>query len=141
MSPKIERVEWSKRSEFRSVQGIYVIINTVTRDRYVGKAINVCSRLEQHVYKIRTNCRIEMPKMCEDFEKHGFKSFRFGLAERVPEAGRLDERETWWWNFFQPYYNMQNCNFSRHNWDSLGLDAQTLLLPLMNQPDSGMLAL
>ena len=122
----MELIHWGDRAKYAGVQGIYVVINRISRDRFVGKAHDLARHLEQHRSDLEDNCAVAMPRMVADFKSYGIDSFRFGLAEKVRDVEQLDRKEEGWCTLLRPYYNAQ-MDFKRHNWVQLPDDIKSLL--------------
>jgi group I intron endonuclease len=94
----------------KNIGGIYVIINLVTGDMYVGSAIfgRIYLRFHKHLYGGSGN-----PRVFAAANKYGLSNFAFVVAESV-EPGITDlgkniqllERENFYINTLSPSYNI-----------------------------------
>lgn len=83
--------------------GIYVIINEVTGDCYVGQAQNVRRRWWVHRADLNGN-RSKTPILFNAWQKYGEKSFTFHVLTRCP----IDDLLAWelyWYLELNPRYN------------------------------------
>jgi group I intron endonuclease len=79
--------------------GIYFIRNTINNKIYIGRSININSRLSNHRYQLRKNQHTNK-HLQRSFNKYGEQNFRFFKAlEASPE--RLPAIETLYINFLQ----------------------------------------
>jgi group I intron endonuclease len=62
------------------VSGIYVIINTITHDVYVGQAVNLIGRWKVHFRKL-VKGKHPNKKLQNDFSKYGRGAFEFHRVE------------------------------------------------------------
>lgn len=74
--------------------GIYEIVNTVNWKRYVGSAVNITSRLNDHRKALRGGHH-ENPHLQAAWNKYGEVVFRLKVVERC-EPEQLIEREQYW---------------------------------------------
>jgi group I intron endonuclease len=81
--------------------GIYMIVNKVTGNRYVGQTINFRKRFIQH----RTKTHQERSVIGRAFRKHGKDAFEFAILERC-KVDDLDAREIHHMSILRPEYNM-----------------------------------
>lgn len=83
--------------------GIYVILNTETKDRYVGQAANLDKRFKEHVKNLKGNyhCNAYLQR---SFNKYGLQSFVFNVIEYC-EIDCLTTQEQFWIDQLQPEYN------------------------------------
>ena len=64
---------------YRSRSGIYQILNSVNRKRYIGSAVNLKSRINLHIYQLRKNIHVNN-RLQSDWNKYGEKSFDFKVV-------------------------------------------------------------
>ena len=88
--------------------GVYIIINTVTKDFYIGSSKNVKLRWMQHkrhsVWKKYPNSQLY-----KDMKKFGVDKFELQLLEEV-EPDSLKEIEQQFIEKLKPTYNNRNAN-------------------------------
>ena len=85
--------------------GIYKITNTLNGKSYIGQSINLEHRLQEH-------------KKCEGksyihnaIKKYGLNNFSFEIIEEC-QVSQLDEREIYWINFYDSYYEKNGYNMT-----------------------------
>lgn len=101
------------------VAGVYVIVNVVTEDVYVGCAARILERWKGHAASMRTR-KHQVPKINALVRKHGLSSFRFYVLCRYEddEASGLLERERLWTDFLRPTLNKSVFNkFGVPRWE------------------------
>lgn len=94
--------------------GIYLITNTVTGDRCIGKSKNLENRIKSSQQQLaagsHTNKRLQ-----KDWQIYGSSSFEFRILEAVDVsdchhkldiAEKLERYEQWWFEELQPEYNI-----------------------------------
>lgn len=79
--------------------GIYIIINSVNGNTYVGSSANVIKRVWAHLSRKKGSQIVAAA-----IAKHGIDKFYPFLLER-DERDRLPERESYWISIFRPEYN------------------------------------
>lgn len=95
--------------------GIYIIINTVTDDFYIGSSKDIKSRWCDHK-KPSTWKRCPNKQLYQDMQKYGIDKFEFQLIEEV-ESEQLKETEQKFIEILQPTYNSNRAkgwNVERH---------------------------
>lgn len=93
--------------------GIYKITNKITGHAYIGKSINIESRIKSHFRKahLDTEDNIEYSKaLYRAFRKYGFENFEITILEQLDTKARdiLDDRERYWISFYNTYFNGYN---------------------------------
>ncbi len=83
---------------------IYAIVNSVTRDMYVGSAVAVNRRWNAHRSQLR-NGKHHCKHLQNAHIKYGADNFDWEIIELVSNAADLIEREQFWLDFFAPAYN------------------------------------
>ena len=91
--------------------GIYKIINTVTKDFYIGSSKNVKNRWANHKCKSTWNKHPNNP-MYLDMKKYGVDKFELQILEEV-EVDSLKKTEQKFIELLKPIYNSIRAN----GWD------------------------
>lgn len=91
--------------------GIYKIINTVTKDFYIGSSKNIKQRWANHKCKSTWNKHPNNP-MYLDMKKYGVDKFELQILEEA-EVEQLKEKEQQFIETLKPTYNSNNAN----GWD------------------------
>ena len=84
--------------------GVYRLQNIVTGRFYIGSSVNVYKRYYRHRQVLREGLK-ENIRISEDCEKHGIKSFVFGVIEYC-EKQDLKMREQYYFELTKPAYNV-----------------------------------
>lgn len=85
--------------------GIYKIINAVTNKIYIGSAIYLEKRKNAHFYYLKKNKHHSI-KLQNSFNKYGEENFKFEILELVEDKTKLIEREQYYFDILNPYYNI-----------------------------------
>lgn len=80
--------------------GIYKLTNTVNGKVYVGSAVNLGNRKENHYACLRNN-KHKNERLQHSWNKHGETSFEFSILEYVEDKNNLIEREQYWMDFYE----------------------------------------
>ena len=88
--------------------GIYKIINTVTKDFYIGSSKNIKQRWANHKCKSTWNKHPNNP-MYQDMKKYGVDKFELQILEEA-EVEQLKEKEQQFIETLKPIYNNNNAN-------------------------------
>ena len=83
---------------------IYAIVNTVTRDMYVGSAVAVNRRWNAHLCNLRKGTH-HCKHLQNAHVKYGEIAFDWEIIQFVDDKTKLIEREQFWIDFFKPAYN------------------------------------
>lgn len=97
-----ERFRRRKSSGIRTVikeGGVYLIVNTVTKDTYVGSSCDVTRRWRKHASAMRSK-RHPIDRINVLVRRYGLESFRFLLLEPCRSAWFRKERQ--WLAIFKP---------------------------------------
>jgi group I intron endonuclease len=84
---------------------IYSIFNTQTNQYYIGSALNYSSRKNGHLSQLRNNKHGNI-KLQRSFNKYGEQSFVFNVAEEVFDVEILINREQFYIDSLQPFFNI-----------------------------------
>lgn len=83
-----------------SPSGIYMITNLLTDEIYIGRAVSVDKRWQEHCKSCFNLGTIAHSTLHTRMAKEGIWNFSFQLLEEVPKD-KLAEREKYWINFYQ----------------------------------------
>jgi hypothetical protein len=78
-----ENVKESKRKiyvELRKKSGVYLFINNITKDLYVGSSLNLTQRMTNHFYYANSN-KTKNTILNRAMKKYGFENFSLGILE------------------------------------------------------------
>jgi len=89
----------------KNKSGIYSITNKINGRRYVGSAVNLGKRKNEHFSALRreghTNAHLQ-----NAYNKHGRDAFEFKVLEYCPRKPRLISLEQKWMGKLNPEYNI-----------------------------------
>lgn len=84
--------------------GIYKITNKLNGKSYIGQSIDIKRRWKQHK---KTTPQKNKNQLYQDFYMCGIENFNFEILEEC-DIKELDEREIYWINKFDTFYNGYN---------------------------------
>lgn len=91
------------------MQGIYKITNLITNKCYIGKAINYNKRMQQHkTIPFQPDHKEYNKTLYESIRKYGLDNFTFELIEELSDYSISSEREKYYINLYDSYYNGYN---------------------------------
>ena len=89
--------------------GIYKIENLLNGKIYIGQSINIEDRWKRHLFDSRPSKLSEKSSVIHKaIGKYGAENFKFFVVEEC-QAEDLDDREIYWIDFYDSYYNGYNC--------------------------------
>ena len=83
--------------------GIYKIVNLVNNNTYIGSAVKLYKRKNQHLHSLRRNIH-HSTYLQNSFNKHKEENFKFEVVEFC-EKEELLEREQYYIDTLNPVYN------------------------------------
>lgn len=88
--------------------GIYKITNTITGKYYIGSAVHISKRWNNHKYQL--NKGTHYTKYLQNaWNKYGAQAFEFSILEKVDDKSNLIEREQYWIDILDPVKNGYNA--------------------------------
>ncbi len=99
--------------------GIYQIVNSINKKRYIGSAINFRKRWKSHRSALRKKKHVNN-HLQSTFNKFGFKNFSFEILEFVDDVNNLIVREQYWIDFHKSFDNKFGYNISPKAGSRLG---------------------
>lgn|SRR5258708_2557122 len=115
--------------------GIYKIICTPTGKIYIGSAINLRNRWNEHLKGLRHNAHGNS-KLQRAWNKYGEEAFVFEVLELVLFPDLLTAREQYWFNKMQPF-DEKGFNLARVAGSSLGRKYSQATLEKMSNSHRG----
>ena len=73
--------EWQ---DIGNVSGIYIILNKINNNWYVGSAVDVKKRWRHHKFSLKNNCH-RNSHLQRSYNSHGIETFEFHLIEMVSQ--------------------------------------------------------
>lgn len=90
------------------VCGIYKVKNEITGKVYVGQAVNITKRWQQHINNYdNQNERTYDTHFYRAIRKYGIDNFSFSIVE-LCDQNELNEKEARWINYYHSYHNGYN---------------------------------
>lgn len=88
--------------------GIYSIQNNLTKERYIGKSVNIERRWDEHKKSINSCYKnVSDYPLYQSIRKYGLNNFDFTILEEC-NLENLDDKEIYWINFYDSYKNGYN---------------------------------
>jgi group I intron endonuclease len=104
-------VQESKRAIYKALRGksgIYLFINKITNDLYVGSSITLSKRMTYHFYHANSDKATNIV-LARAMRKYELKNFSLGILETCVSDTRVcSELEQIWMDFYKPRYNVLN---------------------------------
>lgn len=88
----------NKRGMIPRTSGIYCFKNNINGKCYIGQAINIRTRINQHLSALKKNNLHYL--IYRAFNKHGIENFSLYIIEENISRDLLNERETYWIKYF-----------------------------------------
>jgi len=92
--------------------GIYKIANKITKDFYIGSAINLANRFSSHKSKLQRNMH-ESPILQNVYNKYGLENLSFETIEIITNKNNLIKKEQQYLDELNPKYNICKVAGSR----------------------------
>lgn len=87
--------------------GIYKITNKITGKSYIGQSVNIATRWSAHKSTSRSEETLDGNELHKDILTLGIDNFSFEVIEETT-IDKLDEREIYWIQYYNTYYNGYN---------------------------------
>lgn len=88
--------------------GIYSIQNKINQKRYIGKAIDIYARWDQHItFLTHKDFKCENDHLIYSWHRYGADNFEFTILEECDES-QLSEREKYWIKYYDARKNGYN---------------------------------
>lgn len=94
------------------ISGIYKITNITTGNSYIGSSKNIYLRWADHK-KPSSLRRYKSQQLYKDFILYSIQNFKFEIIEELSE--NLKEREQYYIDLLQPYYNINKNIYNNTN--------------------------
>lgn len=99
--------------------GIYSIINKQNGKRYIGSAVNLKRRINEHKNRLNKN-KHNNRYLQNAWNKYGKQSFIFEILEYTSKE-KLIEIEQWWLDIYKSYIKDRGYNINKKAESSLGI--------------------
>lgn len=88
--------------------GIYLIINKITKQKYVGQSINIERRWYYHSHGYSKSSYVDRA-----IKKYGVDNFILQIIEELPDdVEYLNQREQYWINYYNTYSDNRHYNLT-----------------------------
>ncbi|AKQ53320.1 GIY-YIG endonuclease (mitochondrion) [Sclerotinia sclerotiorum 1980 UF-70] len=119
-------VQDSKRAIYKTLRGksgVYLFINNITNDLYVGSSITLSKRMTSHFYLANSEKATNIV-LARAMRKYELKSFSLGILEIcASDTIVCSELEQKWMDYYKPRYNVLKVAGSssgfRHSVDTI----------------------
>lgn len=92
--------------ELRNKAGVYVFINNITKELYVGSSINLTKRMVNYYYHINSD-KNSKSVIIKAIKKYGLENFSLGIKEFCEQNPKTCLKlEQIWINYYKPKYNV-----------------------------------
>jgi len=102
-------VQESKRAIYKTLKGksgVYLFINNITKDLYVGSSIALSKRMTSHFYLANSDKATNIV-LARAMRKHELKNFSLGILEIcASDTIVCSELEQKWMDYYKPKYNV-----------------------------------
>jgi group I intron endonuclease len=88
--------------------GIYMIVNSENKKRYIGCAVNLKGRFQEHLKALRKGKH--QPYLQNAYNKYGEESFYLMVKEVIKDLDKLLKREQYWMDYYQSYKQDKGYN-------------------------------
>lgn len=104
----IKKYDFYNLNNIPNTSGIYMITNTINNKSYIGQSIHLRKRLTDHRCRSHYSGDREYNKtFYRSIRKYGIENFTIQILEECDKEF-LDERETYWIEFYDTYNNGYN---------------------------------
>jgi len=104
-----KNVKESKKNiykELRKKSGVYLFINNITKDLYVGSSLNLTSRMTNHFYHANSD-KVTKIVITRAMRKYKLENFSLAILEFcVTDIKVCSKLEQKWIDYYKPYYNV-----------------------------------
>lgn len=106
--------------------GIYCIESTINGKKYIGKSINIYSRIKQHITNLNTRSKNENTHFKNAWHKYGRDSFIYYVLEYCDKDEKLlKERELYWIDYYKTIDRKYGYNLRRDSSTGLIITEET----------------
>ena len=92
--------------ELRKKSGVYIFINNITNQLYIGSSINLTKRMVSYYYYINSD-KLSKFVIIRAMKKYGLENFSLGILEFCKQDPKIClELEQKWIDFYKPKYNV-----------------------------------
>jgi len=111
-----QKYNYTYKSEYKIIDendnlllGVYRIINKINGKVYIGSAINLKTRKNNHINRLRKSNHHSI-HLQRSWSKYGEGSFEFEVIEYIDNKENLIEREQFWIDYYKSYNDIYGYN-------------------------------
>jgi group I intron endonuclease len=135
LSQRPYRVSLFARYAIPMTTGIYAIVNTKNKKRYIGSAVNVEKRWREHLCTLRSG-KHHSRHLQAAWNRYGEAAFRFDVVTTC-EPQELVEQEQFWIDAFQTAEGKHGYNVASRAGSTLGVKASDETKTRLSQAHMG----
>jgi group I intron endonuclease len=99
----------SKRDIYKELKhksGVYMVLNNITKDIYIGSSVNLTRRIAIHIFHAGSNKETNIV-FYRAMRKYGLENFSLAIIEFcTSDSAVCLELEQKWIDYYQPKYNI-----------------------------------
>ena len=107
---KVEKEKKNIYQELRNKSGVYIFINNITKELYVGSSINLTKRMVSYYYyynSVTLGDKSSKSIVIRAMKKYGLENFSLGIKEFCIKDPKIClNLEQKWIDFYKPKYNI-----------------------------------
>lgn len=111
---------------------VYSIQNNLTNEMYIGSTVLFSKRKKMHLESLQKN-KHHSYRLQKDWNEYGEQNFSFNILEEIEDKNMLLNREQFWLDNLQPYYNISPTAKS-----SLGIKRRPETIEKVRQANLGL---
>lgn len=106
-----ENIKENKKKIYQALRkksGVYIFINNITNDLYVGSSVNLTQRMVRHYYNFNSPNPSRLI-IVRAMKKYGLENFSLGIKEFCVQSPQICiSLEQKWIDYYKPKYNILN---------------------------------
>lgn len=100
-----KRIKKTIYKTLKGKSGVYVFINNITNEIYVGSSVDLTRRMRSYYYMADNSDKSTNSIIIRAFRKYGLNNFSLGIKEfcSPQDCIKLEQK---WINYYKPFYNI-----------------------------------